>query len=53
MYAQMLRSRSQPAPTGAVLGDHEQPMQFGWIQTLVEHDSDAALSLLPGWIGIE
>jgi len=38
---------------GAVLGEHEQPMQFGWIQTLVEHDSDAALSLLPGWIGIE
>ena len=53
MYAQMLRSRLQPAPTGAVLGDHEQPMQFGWIQTVVEYDSELALSLLPGLIGIE
>ena len=53
MYAQMLRPRLQPAPMWAALGDHEQLKQFGWIQTLVEHDSEVAASSLPGRAGIE
>ena len=52
MYAQMLRLRLQIAPMGAVLGNRRRLKPSG-TQSLVEHEFEVALSLLPGWVGIE
>jgi hypothetical protein len=52
MYSQMLRRGLQIAPMGAVLGDHWRLKPSG-TQSLVEHASEVALSLLPDWVGVE